>query len=224
MANMLLGEPDKALAAAMNTFFSSTDYIVQLADSGSRVLDCLQRKEYRVLVLEIDLPGLDGISVVRRYRSSGGSAPIILMTTEYSSAELQCSLEAGADVYIERPFQFNDLAAQVRALLRRPCLRNEKVLTLGGLEMNTGSGTLTRDNVSIHLHPMEYKLLQFLMTHPNQVFSSHALFQRVWQKDDGLMEDTVRTHIRTLRQKIDLGGCVSSIITVRGLGYRADAP
>lgn len=220
---MLLGEPQEDLATAMKTFFSVTDYTVQLADSGSRVLDCLHHKEYSVLVLEIDLPGLDGISVVRRYRSSGGSAPVILMTTEYSSAELQCSLEAGADVYIEKPIQLNDLAAQVRALLRRPCLRNEKVLTLGGLEMNTESGTLTRNNVSIHLHPMEYKLLQFLMTHPNQVFSAHALFQRVWQKDYGLLEDTVRTHVRTLRQKIDLEGCVSNITTVRGLGYRTDA-
>ena len=92
----------------------------------------------------------------------------------------------------------------------------------GLIAMDTGAGTVTRKDTLIHLHPMEFKLLQFLLRHPNQVFSAHALFERVWQKDFGLMEDTVRTHVRTLRQKIDLEGSLSIITTVRGLGYKTE--
>jgi DNA-binding response OmpR family regulator len=88
--------------------------------------------------------------------------------------------------------------------------------------MDTGAGTVTKDDILVHLHPMEFKLLQFLMGHPNQVFSAHALFERVWQKDFGSMEDTVRTHVRTLRQKIDSDGFASVITTVRGLGYKTE--
>jgi DNA-binding response OmpR family regulator len=87
---------------------------------------------------------------------------------------------------------------------------------------DTGAGTVTRNDILVHLHPMEFKLLQFFMRHPNQVFSAHALFERVWQKDFGLEEDTVRTHIRTLRRKIDSAGCQSVITTVRGLGYKTE--
>ncbi|MBX9695826.1 MAG: response regulator transcription factor, partial [Cyanobacteria bacterium] len=111
--------------------------------------------------------------------------------------------------------------SQVRALLRRPTL-SAKLLLSGDVSMNTEAGTVTRNDELIHLHPMEFKLLQFLLKHPNQIFSTHAIFERVWQKDFGQLEDTVRTHVRTLRQKIDLAGDHSIITTVRGLGYKSE--
>ena len=220
MSRMLLGETQVDFGTAMKDFFSVDEYTVQLENSGVRILECLRQTEYAVIVLEIALPGVDGISVVRNYRASGGSTPILLTAGKHSSAELQNGLDAGADAYLVKPFQLSDLAAQLRAMLRRPALRHERMLTSGGISMDTSGGTVTRNDVTIHLHPMEFKLLQFLMSHPNQVFSSHALFERVWQKDFGLLEDTVRTHIRTLRKKIDSEGCASIITTVRGLGYK----
>ncbi len=159
------------------------------------------------------------MSIARAYRASGGCAPILLQGDTHCSLELQGGLDAGAD-YLAKPLRMDDVAAHVRALMRRPALRNERILCSGGIEMDTDGGTVSRDDVSIHLHPMEYKLLQFLMRHPNQVFSSHALFERVWQKDFGSMEDTVRTPVRTLRQKIDAHASASVITTVRGLGYK----
>lgn len=222
MSRLLLGEPNKDQAIAMKEFLSQEHYTVQVESAGLHILECLRKDHYDVIVLDIALVGLDGISVVLDYRASGGSTPILLTSSKYSSDELQWGLDAGADAYLAKPFLMKDLAPQLRALLRRPAVRSERMLTSGLLTMDSAAGTLTKNNVPIHLHPMEFKLLQFLLSHPNQTFNAHALFQRVWQKDLGLTEDTVRTHIRTLRQKIDTENCPSVIVTVRGHGYKTE--
>jgi DNA-binding response OmpR family regulator len=223
MARMLLGETQEDLASAMNDWFSGDHYTVEVQSNGIRILECLRHEHYDVVVLEMALPGVDGIAVVRGYRASGGTAPIVLMASRHSSLELQCGLDAGADAFVVKPFHLCDLAAQIRALLRRPALRSEKMLITGDLSMDTGAGTLTKDDILVHLHPMEFKLLQFLLRHPNQVFNAQAILERVWQKDIGQMDDTVRTHIRTLRRKIDSPGTPSVITTVRGFGYKTEA-
>jgi DNA-binding response OmpR family regulator len=222
MSKMLLGESHEDLALAIAEYFAGDDYSVQVESSGLRILECLRLEQYALVILEIALPGLDGISVVRSYRAAGGGTPILLLAGKHSSLELQQGLDAGADGYLVKPFHLADLSAQLRALLRRPALRTEKMLTAGGIAMDRGGGTVTRNDINVHLHPMEFKLLKFLMTHPNQVFSTHALFERVWQKESGLTDDTVRTHVRTLRQKIDSDGSPSIITTVRGLGYKTE--
>lgn len=222
MSRMMLGETQEDLATAMRDFFSQDDYTVQIESNGMRILQCLRQDAYEVIVLEIALPGLDGIGIVRDYRAGGGTTPIILMAGRHCSEQFRAGLDAGADAYMVKPFHLLDLAAQLRAVMRRPTLRSERMLTLGGIEMNSRGGTVTRNDIAIHLHPMEFKLLEFLMTNPNQVFTAHALFERVWQKDFGLLEDTVRTHVRTIRQKLDIKGCASVITTVRGLGYKTE--
>lgn len=222
MPKLLLGTADADQANVMKEFLSLEHYTVQVESSGLHILERLRKDHYDVIVLDVNLLALDGISVVLDYRSSGGSTPILLTSGKYSSDELQWGLDAGADAYLAKPFVLKDLAPQLRALLRRPAVRSERILTSGVLTMDTAAGTLTKNNAPIHLHPMEFKLLQFLLSHPNQVFNAHALFQRVWQKNEGLTEDTVRTHIRTLRQKIDSADCPSVIVTVRGHGYKTE--
>jgi DNA-binding response OmpR family regulator len=206
----------------MEQFFSVRHYTVRLEDNGLHIVECLRDGAYDVVVLEIALPGLDGIGVVRVFRAAGGSTPILLMASRHCSDELQCGLDAGADAYLVKPFQLSDLDALLKALLRRPALRCDRVLVSGSIAMDTAARTVTRDDRVIHLHPMEFKLLQFLLRHPNQVFDARALFERVWQKGFGHMDDTVRTHVRTLRRKIDLAGSPSIITTVRGFGYKAE--
>lgn len=222
MSRMLLGETQKDFATAIKDCFSLDNYTVEMENNGLQILECLRLYQYDVIVLEIALPGLDGIGVVRGYRATGGSIPILLMASRHSSGELQCGLDAGADAYLVKPFQLSDMAAQLRALLRRPALRSERVLTMGSVAMDTGAGTVTRNDIPIHLHPMEFKLLQFLLRNPNQAFNAHAISERVWQKNVGQTDDTVRTHVRTLRQKIDIIGSPSIITTVRGLGYKTE--
>lgn len=223
MVRMLLGEPQEDLATAIKEWFLLDHYSVDVQCNGLRTLECLRTNHYDVIVLAIELTSLDGIAVVRGYRSAGGSTPIVLLSNRQSSAELQCGLDAGADSFLVKPFPLGDLAAQLRALLRRPHLRSERMLTKGGLVMDTGAGTVSIDDTLIHLHPMEFKLLQFLLRHPNQVFNAQAILERVWQKDIGQLDNTVRTHVRTLRQKIDSPGCPSIITTVRGQGYKTEA-
>lgn len=224
MARLLLGESKEDAASAIRQLlFSNDEYTVHIEANGLRIIECLRKNQYDVIALEVELPGFDVISVIRDYRARGFGTPILIMADRHCSDQLQGALDAGADAYFVKPFQIGDLAAQLRALLRRPTLRSDKMLTRGGIAMDTTSGTLTRNDIAIHLHPMEFKLLQFLMTHPNEVFSSHALFERVWQKDFGLLEDTVRTHVRTLRQKVDTKGHASIITTVRGLGYKTES-
>jgi DNA-binding response OmpR family regulator len=221
MSRMLIGEMHEDLASAMKEFFSQDHYTVELGNNGMRILERLRQYQYDVVVLEIALPGLDAMDIARGYRATGGSAPIALLAGRHSSIELQCGLDAGADAYFVKPFLLADLAARLRALLRRPSLRSAQVLRMGGIAMDTLAGTATKNDTLIHLHPMEFKLLQYLLSHPNRVFDAHTLFEQVWQKEFGAIEDTVRTHVKTLRQKIDSAGCASVITTVRGLGYKA---
>lgn len=222
MARLLLSETQEDLSSAMVDYLSSDGYTVTLVDNGLRALECLNNYQYDVIVLETALSGLDGIDVVRNYRSVRGATPILLIAGRQSSEELQRGLDAGADAFLVKPFQLADLSAYLRALLRRPALRSERVLISGNVAVDTEAGTVTRNDSPVHLHPMEFKLLQFLLRHPNQVFNVNALFERVWQKDIGGMDTTVRTHVRTLRQKIDSTGNSSIITTVRGLGYKVE--
>ncbi len=224
MSRVLLGESQEDLAIALREGFTAEHFTVEIENNGLRILECLRHKQYEVIILEIALAGLDGISVVRDYRASGGNTPILLLASKHSSKELQTGLDAGADGYLVKPFLLSDLYARLRALMRRPSLHNMKILKSGNIEMDTVAGTVTKDEALIHLYPMEYKLLRFLLRHPNQVFNTHAIFERVWQKDLGQTEDTVRTHVRTLRKKIDSEGRPSIITTVRGLGYKTENP
>ncbi len=224
MSRVLLGESQEDLASALRESFISEHFTVELESNGLRILECLRHNQYEVIILEIALAGLDGISIVRDYRATGGNTPILLLASKHSSEELQTGLDAGADGYLVKPFQLSDLYALLRALMRRPSLHHMKLLKAGNIEMDTVAGTVTKDDTPVHLYPMEFKLLQFLLRHPNQVFNTHAIFERVWQKDQSQTEDTVRTHIRTLRKKIDSEGSPSIITTVRGLGYKTENP
>ena len=223
MSKMLIGESQVDLASAIEDYFVAQRWSVQVEREGLHVLEDLRLHTFDVIVLEIALPGLDGIGIVKHYRATGGSTPVVLITGRFSSDELQCGLDAGADSYLVKPFRMRDLHAQLRALMRRPALRSEKVLVSGVVRLDTQAGTVTRSDLPVHLRPMEFKLLRFLMRHPDQVFSVHALFERIWNKRSSVREDTVRTHVRTVRQKLDLRGRHSIITTVRGFGYRTDS-
>ena len=220
MNTMLLGETQADLSSAIVDYFELQSYTVQLETSGLTVLDCLRQKEYNVVILEIALPGLDGIEIVRRLRLLGKNTPVLLLTSEYCAEDLQNGYDAGADCYVVKPFRLDDLAARVRAMLRRPVIKSDNILVSGNIKLNTESGVVTKDDEIVHLHPMEFKLLQFFLNNPDQIFSAHAIFERVWQKSGNL--DTVRTHIRTLRKKIDSPGRQSIVTTVRGFGYKAE--
>lgn len=222
MIKILIGEIDRDLADAMRDWFAIDKIVSQVETNGLPVLDWLRKVQYDMILLNVRLPGVDGISIVKQYRASGGHTPIILMAGRHCSEELQRGLDLGADSYLVQPFQLGDLSAKVRAALRRPELQGQKLLRTGSLVLHAEAGVVTRDDKPIHLHPMEFKLLHFLMKHPNQIFDAGALAERVWQKSYHQGDETVRTHISTLRRKLDAIGQPSVVTTVRGLGYKSE--
>lgn len=219
MIKMLLGETQKDLSIAISDYLTARQFLVDVETNGMCILQRLHETHYDIILLETILEGMDGLTVIRDFRAANGSTPIILISAEHSSLEMQQCLDAGADAYVVKPFKLIELACQLRALLRRPELKSKSILTSGEIAVDTIAGTVTKSCESIHLHPMELKLLQFLLQNPNQVFSADAIFQRVWHKEN-VQDGTVRTHIRTLRKKIDSPDKLSVITTVRGFGYK----
>src|SRR5262249_28595125 len=132
-------------------------------------------------------------------------------------------LDAGADDYLTKPFHIKELAARVRALLRRPAAVTGEVMSAHGLTLDTSLRKVTKGGREIHLVPKEYQLLEFFLRHRNQLFSAEALLDRIWESGTEDSPDTVRTHIKTLRRKIDIPGLPSAIKTVHGAGYGIEA-
>ena len=223
MSKILIGDRDKRFADAIQSCLALEHHVTRVETNGWRIQECLSNDQYDVIILDAKLPGVDCINMIRQFRGAGGGTPIILLSSMHNSDELEIGLDAGADDYIVKPIMVGDLAAKIRASLRRPTLSHQPILRSGNIAMNVLAGSVTRDNVPIHLHPMEFKLLQFFLQHPNQVFDANALSHRVWNKDGlELGNDTVRTHIRTLRKKVDISENRSIVTTVRGHGYKSE--
>ncbi len=144
----------------------------------------------------------------------------MLTSPKHSSEELEACLEAGADDYMTKPIKLRELSARVRALMRRQAIVTGALLIAREVQMNRDAGTVSVSGKGVHLHPMEFNLLEFLMRHPNQIFSVETLMKRVWPHDSDSSIESVRTHIKTLRQKIQSTTHESVIVTVHGRGYK----
>jgi DNA-binding response OmpR family regulator len=224
MPKVLIIEDESDLAGPIQDWLTRENYTVEVVNEGNEALSRLKLFKYDVIVLDLMLPGIGGMEICQRYRSTGGNPPILMLTAKSSVEDKEAGLDAGADDYLTKPFHLKELSARLRAMLRRPAPATGKVLKLGNLSLDPTQGRATKDGQEIHLVPKEFSLLEFLMRHPNQVFSAEALLDRVWASDTLASPDTVRTHIKTLRRKIDTEGQPSWISTVHGLGYRIDAP
>ena len=178
------------------------------------------------LLLIIACRGADTVAVeiCQAYRLRGGMAPILVILDVDAHVSRVSILDAGADDYLLEPVNNKELAARVETLLRRPPIIYQRFLVAGHVSIDTVNGIVKKDDEEVHLRPMEYNLLEFLMQHPNQVFTSQFLWQRIWKSTSRSYSDTVRTHIKTLRIKLDKEGQPSIISTVRARGYRLDSP
>jgi DNA-binding response OmpR family regulator len=222
MAKILVVEDEPDLSEPIKVFLTHEHHIVEVIDNGAEALDRLRFYKYDVIILDWMLPGMLGVDVCKQFRTSGGTTPILMLTARKQTHEKVEALDAGADDYLTKPFDVNEVGARVRALLRRPHGVTSNVLKVRNLVLETGTFKVTRDDKDIQLLPKEFALLEFLMRHPNQVFSAEAILDRVWASDSEASPETIRTYVKRLRQKIDTEGNQSIISTVHGVGYKLE--
>lgn len=224
MAKILLVEDEPDLSELVGEWLKAEHHVVEIVANGEDAVDRLRFYKYDIVILDWMLPQKSGIEVCKQYRSTGGTTPILLLTAKKHVDEKEAGLDAGADDYLTKPFEMKELSARIRALLRRPQAFSGSKLQVGDLSLEPNTFKVMRGQDEINLLPKEFALLEFLMRHPNQVFSAEALLDRVWSSDSEASPETIRTYIKRLRKKIDVDGQASILSTVHGVGYKLDAP
>jgi DNA-binding response OmpR family regulator/HPt (histidine-containing phosphotransfer) domain-containing protein len=217
---ILLVEDDEIIAEMLRKTLASQHYLVELAAEGQAGWELVEAFEYDLILLDVMLPKLDGISFCRRLRAKGDRTPILLLTAQDSSTNKVKGLDAGADDYVIKPFDLDELLARIRALLRRGSSIPLPVLEWGSLRLDPSSCEVTYNEKLLHLTSKEYAIVELLLRNTHRIFSQSALLDHLWSFDEPPTENTVRAHIKSLRQKLKKAGAPELIETVYGLGYR----
>ena len=221
---ILLIEDDKILASVLLQSLTQQHYVVDSVEDGQVGWEYSQSTHYDLILIDVGLPKLDGITLCQRLRSSGCSAPILLITAKDATSDRIRGLDAGADDYLIKPLDLGELQARVRALLRRSDTPRTPVLEVGALRLDPSSCQVTYDGQVLDLTPKEYNLLELLLRNPTRVFSRGNIIEHLWTFDDPPQEETVKSHIKWLRHKLKVAGAVNWIENVYGLGYRLKPP
>lgn len=220
MAKILVVEDETDLAELVKNWLVKDHHLVESVSNGLDALIRMETNKYDVVLLDMMLPSLDGLEILKRYRKAGGSAGVIMLTARAHVDDKELGLDAGADDYLTKPFQLKELAARVRAVLRRNHVPTQDVLKFRDLVIDPQEFKVLKGENDVHLLPKEFRLLEFFVRHPHQVFSAEDLLSSVWESDTEALLDTVRGHITRLRKKLDSPGESSIIATVYGVGYK----
>jgi DNA-binding response OmpR family regulator len=219
MAKILLVDDDHLIASLLEPMFEREGHVFEVATTGEDGLQMMKAFEFDVILLDWSLPGMSGLEVCQQYRRGGGSTYIIFLTGQHDINSREGGLDAGGDDYITKPFEFRELAARIRSVLRRPAGLLPTELLIDDLRLDPKSRTVTVGEKSVHLMPKESALLEYLMRHPNTNFDSQALLDAVWPSDSEASKETVRTWMRNLRQKLLTLGKEDFVKTKLGSGY-----
>ncbi len=220
---ILVVEDDAGISRFIQQGLSEAGYAIDVASDGPEGLRFAEAADYDAVVLDVLLPGQDGLSVLKSLRQQGLQTPVLLLTALDTVEDRVLGLDAGADDYLIKPFDFTELLARLRALLRRPPLHADVVLRVGRLQMDTVHRIVKRDDHPIELSPREYSLLEYLMRNADHVLSRTQIAQHVWSFDFYGDFKVIDVYIGYLRRKIDQQGSPSLIRTVRGVGYSMNA-
>lgn len=216
---ILIIEDDQAILKLLQRGLGYEGYVVDVATDGRSGLHLAREHQVDLVILDLMLPGMDGLEVCHRLRTGNSNLPILILTAKDSVQDRIQGLDTGADDYMVKPFNLEELLARVRALLRRTQQERLAVLKFADLTLDTGSRQAARGNRLIQLTAKEHELLELFLRHPKQVLRREVIFDRVWGYDFGGESNVLEVYIRYLRQKLEEGGEPRLIHTVRGVGY-----
>jgi two-component system response regulator MprA len=217
---ILVVDDERAVRESLRRALELEGYEIALADDGQAALEELETgDEPDAMILDVLMPGLDGLEVARRVRRGGSRLPILMLTARVEVHDRVAGLDAGADDYVTKPFALEELLARVRALLRRSQEDGTDKLVFGGLELDPGTREVRRDGEPIDLTRTEFSLLELFMRNPRQVLTRSIIFERVWGYDFGFGSNSLDVYIGYLRRKTEAGDRPRLIQTVRGVGY-----
>ncbi|MDH6579584.1 response regulator transcription factor [Kitasatospora sp. MAP5-34] len=229
-ARLLVVDDEPALRDALESSLAFEGYEVITATDGYEALDAVERERPDLVLLDIMMPRMDGLTTVRRMRSRGDTAPVLMLTARDAVGDRVTGLDVGADDYLAKPFELDELLARVRALLRRNAIAAEaaraaveeddsEVLAFADLRMNTATREVTREGKPIELTRTEFMLLEMFLSHPRQVLTREQILKAVWGFDFEPSSNSLDVYVMYLRRKTEQGGMPRLIQTVRGVGY-----
>ena len=217
---ILVVDDERAVRDSLRRALELEGYEIELAGDGREALERLEsNSQPDALILDLLMPGVDGVEVCRRIRRSGSTVPVLMLTARDEVENRVAGLDAGADDYVTKPFALEELLARLRALLRRATGGADEVLRFADLELNPGTREVRRAGEPIELTRTEFSLLELFLRNPRQVLTRSIIFERVWGYDFGFASNSLDVYIGYLRRKTENGGGPRLIHTVRGVGY-----
>lgn len=216
---LLIAEDEKDLADALCVLFEKNQFSVDTVGDGFSAYEYASSGEYDAIILDIMMPKLNGIDVLKRLREDSVSTPVMMLTAKGQKDDRILGFNSGADDYLPKPFDPDELIARVRALLRRSSSYTPDILRFGDISLDTGDGTLKCNNRQIKLSAREYRLMELFMRSPHTVISADRIMERIWGWDSDAETSVVWVHISNLRKKLSSIGSSVSIRANRGLGY-----
>jgi two-component system OmpR family response regulator len=215
---ILVVEDEAALAGRLTAALEGAGYVVDSAGEGGRAEFLGRTESYDAVVLDLGLPGMDGLTLLRQWRDAGVSAPVLVLTARASWHEKVIGIDGGADDYVTKPFQIEEVLARLRALIRRASGQATPALRCGPIVLDPRASRVTLDGLTVRLTSHEFRVLSYLMHHRDRVVSQGELAEHIYARDEDRDSNTVEVFVARLRKKMG----AASIVTVRGLGYRME--
>lgn len=221
---ILLVEDERRLSGYITKGLQNSGYAVDAVYDGEAALYEYGVNSYDLIILDLNLPKVDGLDVLREIRKADGNIKVIILSARTKVSDRILGLDDGANDYLIKPFDFGELEARIRNLLRREFLQVPSIVSLGGLSLDTKAKRVTFHGTEVVLTRKEYGILEYLMFHQNQVISAEELTEHIWNNTFDPFSNTVRYHIHSLKKKLHMACRIEYIKTIRGQGYIMEAP